>query len=220
LCLAHSNGIPRRRVHQVLELAGLAPVADTRIKGFSLGMGQRLGIASALLGDPGVLILDEPVNGLDTDGIRWIRDLLRDLAREGRTVFVSSHLMSELELTADHLIVIGRGRLLADTPMREFIERNSQAATLVRSPQWERLRRLLEGRGARVHPGPQGCWRVSGLDAATIGAIAATHQIQLHELAPRFSSLEEAYLRMTDRTVDHRASRRLDPHLTTTGEEG
>ncbi len=221
LCLAHSNGIPRRRVHQVLELAGLAPVADTRIKGFSLGMGQRLGIASALLGDPGVLILDEPVNGLDTDGIRWIRDLLRDLAREGRTVFVSSHLMSELELTADHLIVIGRGRLLADTPMREFIERNSQAATLVRSPQWERLRRLLEGRGARVHPGPQGSWRVSGLDAATIGAIAATHQIQLHELAPRFSSLEEAYLRMTDRTVDHRASRQLDPHLTTTtGEEG
>src|SRR5215203_244497 len=221
LCLAHSNGIPRRRVQEVLELAGLTQVANRRVRGFSLGMGQRLGIASALLGDPGILILDEPVNGLDTDGIRWIRDLLRDLAREGRTVFVSSHLMSELELTADHLIVIGRGRLLADTPMREFIERNSQAATLVRSPQWERLRRLLEGRGARVQPGPQGSWGVSGLDAATIGAIAATHQIQLHELAPRSSSLEEAYLRMTDRTVDHRASRQLDPHLTTTtGEEG
>jgi len=221
LCLAHSNGIPRRRVHQVLELAGLDPVADTRIKGFSLGMGQRLGIASALLGDPGVLILDEPVNGLDTDGIRWIRDLLRGLAGEGRTVFVSSHLMSELELTADHLIVIGRGRLLADTSMRAFIDRNSQAATLVRSPQWERLRRLLEGRGARVQPGPQGSWGVSGVDAATIGAIAAAHQVQLHELAPRSSSLEEAYLRMTDRTVDHRAGRRLDPHLTTTtGEEG
>jgi len=220
LGLAHSNGIPRRRVHQVLELAGLAQVADRRVRGFSLGMGQRLGIASALLGDPGILILDEPVNGLDTDGIRWIRDLLRGLAGEGRTVFVSSHLMSELELTADHLIVIGQGRLLADTPMREFIDRNSQAATVVRSPQWGRLRRLLEGRGARVQPGPQGSWQVSGPDAATIGAIAATHQIQLHELAPRISSLEEAYLRMTDRTVDHRAGRRLDPHLDVTGEEG
>ena len=158
LCLAHSNHIPRRRVQEVLELTGLAPVAGARVKGFSLGMGQRLGIASALLGDPGILILDEPVNGLDTDGIRWIRDLLRGLAGEGRTVFVSSHLMSELELTADHLIVIGRGRLLADTSMRAFIDRNSQAATLVRSPQWERLRRLLEGRGARVQPGPQGSW--------------------------------------------------------------
>jgi len=219
LCLAHSNGIPRRRVQEVLELAGLAQVANRRVRGFSLGMGQRLGIASALLGDPGILILDEPVNGLDTDGIRWIRDLLRGLAGEGRTVFVSSHLMSELELTADHLIVIGQGRLLADTPMREFIERNSQATTLVRSPQWQRLRTLLEGHGGHVQPGPQGSWRVSGPDTATIGAIAAAHQIQLHELAPRSSSLEEAYIQMTDRTVDHRASRRLDPHLTTTTEE-
>jgi len=220
LCLAHSNGISRRRVHEVLELAGLTQVADRRVRGFSLGMGQRLGIAAALLGDPGVLILDEPVNGLDTDGIRWIRDLLRGLAGEGRTVFVSSHLMSEMELTADHLIVIGLGRLLADTPMREFIERNSQAATLVRSPQWGRLRTLLEGRGAHVHSGPQGSWRVSGPDAATIGAIAAAHQIQLHELAPRSSSLEEAYIQTTSRAVDHRASRRLDPHLATTGKEG
>jgi len=221
LCLARSNRIPRQRVGLVLELAGLANVADTRVKGFSLGMGQRLGIAAALLGDPGVLILDEPVNGLDTDGIRWIRDLLRALAGEGRTVLVSSHLMSEMELTADHLIVIGQGRLLADTSMRAFIAGNSEAATLVRSPQWQELRPLLEARGAQVQSERTGSWRVSGPDPATIGAIAATHQIQLHELSPRFSSLEEAYLRMTDRTVDHQAGLRLDPYLTTiTGDEG
>jgi len=220
LCLAHSNRIPRQRVGQVLELAGLANVAGTRVKGFSLGMGQRLGIAAALLGDPGVLVLDEPVNGLDTDGIRWIRDLLRGLAGEGRTVLVSSHLMSEMELTADHLIVIGQGRLLADASMRAFIAGNSEAATVVHSPQWEQLRPLLEARGALVRSEPTGSWRVSGPAPATIGAIAAAHQIQLHELSPRFSSLEEAYLRMTNRTVDHRAGLRLDPHLTTTGDEG
>jgi ABC-2 type transport system ATP-binding protein len=140
LWLARSNRIPRRRVEEMLELVGLAPVASRRIRGFSLGMAQRLGIAAALLGDPQVLIFDEPVNGLDTEGIRWIRGLMKGLAAEDRTVLVSSHLMSEMELTADQLIVIGQGRLLADTTMQDLIEGNSQAATLVRSPQRERLR--------------------------------------------------------------------------------
>jgi ABC-2 type transport system ATP-binding protein len=140
--LARSNRIPTRRCDQVLELVGLDRVAGRRARAFSLGMGQRLGIAAALLGDPGVLLFDEPVNGLDTEGIAWVRALLRRLAAEGRTVLVSSHLMSEMELTADHLVVIGRGRLLADTTMVDFIRRSSRPATVVRSPQWERLRPL------------------------------------------------------------------------------
>jgi ABC-2 type transport system ATP-binding protein len=205
LWLARSNRIPRRRVGEVLELVGLAPVAARRIRGFSLGMAQRLGIAAALLGDPGVLIFDEPVNGLDTEGIRWIRDLMRRLAAEGRTVLVSSHLMSEMELTADQLIVIGQGRLLAATTMGDLIERNSQAATLVRSPQWERLRELLEGQDAQVQPDRQGSWRVLGPDAAAIGELAADHRIALHELTPRRSSLEEVYVQMTDTRVEYRA---------------
>jgi ABC-2 type transport system ATP-binding protein len=171
LWLARSNRIPQRRVGEVLELVGLAQVAAHRIRGFSLGMAQRLGIAAALLGDPGVLLFDEPVNGLDTEGIRWIRGLMKGLAAEGRTVLASSHLMSEMELTADQLIVIGQGRLLADTTMQDLIERNSQAATLVRSPQWERLRELLEGRDAHVQPDRQGRWRVLGPDAAAIGRV-------------------------------------------------
>jgi ABC-2 type transport system ATP-binding protein len=204
LCLARSNRIPRRRVGEVLELVGLANVARMRVKGFSLGMAQRLGIAAALLGDPGVLVFDEPVNGLDTEGIRWARLFMRELAAEGRAVLVSSHLMSEMELTADHLIVIGRGRLLADTAMREFIERNSQAVTVVRSPQWERLRPLLEGRGARIGSDPEGGWRVGGLDSGVIGDLAARYRINLHELSPRFSSLEEVYMRMTGDVVEYR----------------
>jgi ABC-2 type transport system ATP-binding protein len=207
LWLAQSNRIPKRRVDEVLELVGLAQVAGRRVGGFSLGMQQRLGIAAALLGDPGVLVLDEPVNGLDTEGIRWIRNLLKGLAAEGRTVLVSSHLMSEMELTADHLIVVGQGRLLADTTMQEFIRRNSQATTMVRSPQWERLRVVLEGRGAGVQPDLEGRWRVSGPDAAAIGELAAAHRIQLHELSPRFASLEEVYVRMTDTSVEYRAGR-------------
>jgi ABC-2 type transport system ATP-binding protein len=205
LWLARSNRIPRRRVGEVLELVGLATVATRRSQGFSLGMAQRLGIAAALLGDPGVLIFDEPVNGLDTEGIRWVRDLMRRLAAEGRTVLVSSHLMSEMELTADQLLVIGQGRLLADTTMRDLLERNAQAATLVRSPHWERLRELLEGQGARLQPDRQGRWRVLGPDAAAIGRLAADHGIALHELTPRRSSLEEVYVRMTDTRVEYRA---------------
>ncbi|HJW58903.1 MAG TPA: ATP-binding cassette domain-containing protein, partial [Actinomycetota bacterium] len=169
LWLARSNQVPRRRVGEVLGLVGLAPVATRRIRGFSLGMAQRLGIAAALLGDPEVLIFDEPVNGLDTEGIRWIRSLLRRLAAEGRTVLVSSNVMSEMELTADQLLVIGQGRLLADTTMQDLLEGNVKAATLVRSPHWAQLRDLLEGRGARLEPDGHGRWRVLGPDAAAIG---------------------------------------------------
>jgi ABC-2 type transport system ATP-binding protein len=193
--LARSNRIPTRRCEQVLELVGLDQVAGRRVKGFSLGMSQRLGIAAALLGDPGTLILDEPVNGLDTEGIAWIRALLRRLAAEGRTVLVAGHLMSEMELTADHLLVIGRGRLLAGTTMEEFIRRNAHTVTVVRSPQWERLRSLLEAGGASVEPDGAGRWRVLGPDAAAIGGLAARHQVQLHELSPRHPSLEEVYMR-------------------------
>ncbi|RAY14589.1 ABC transporter ATP-binding protein [Actinomadura craniellae] len=201
--LAHSNGIPARRVGEVLDLTGLTAAAGRRAGEFSLGMRQRLGIAAALLGDPAVLILDEPVNGLDTEGIRWVRGLLRDLAAEGRTVFLSSHLMSEMEQTADRLIVIGRGRLLADTGMREFIERHSGERCRVRSPEQVRLGGLLAARGADVRPDTGGL-RAGGLPAAEIGAIAAAHGIVLHELTPLLSSLEEVYTRMTETAVEYR----------------
>jgi ABC-2 type transport system ATP-binding protein len=203
--LARSNRIPGSRVEEVLELVGLAGIAGRRVKAFSRGMSQRLGIAAALLGDPGVLILDEPVNGLDTEGIAWIRALLRRLAGEGRTVLVSSHLMSEMQLTADHLLVLGQGRLLADTTMAGFIQRNARPSTLVRSPHWERLRPLLEAGAARVEGDGQGRWRVLGLDSAAIGDVAARHRIQLHELSPQHPSLEELYLRLTGSSVDHRS---------------
>ena len=206
LCVALSNGIPRERVDEVLEMVGLTPVAHKRVKGFSLGMAQRLGIGVALLGDPGVLILDEPMNGLDTEGIRWIRNLIKQLASEGRTVFVSSHLMGEMELTADHLIVIGRGRLIADTPMRDFIRRNSESFTLVRTPAGDEFKSVLERRGGRVQLDPQGAWRVSGLDTATIGDIAADQGIKLHELTPRFSSLEDVYTRMTQGRIEYQGN--------------
>ncbi len=209
LWLAHSNGIPRRRVGAVLEVTGLNRVAGRRVKGYSLGMAQRLGIAAALLGDPGVLVLDEPVNGLDTEGIRWLRGLLRGLAAEGRTVLVSSHLMTEMELTADHLIVIGRGRLLADAPMRRFITDNSRPVTLVRCPDLRRLRQALDTIGARIEPeGPDGAMLVTGPDAAGVGDLAATHGIALHELTPQLSSLEDIYTRMTADSIEYRAERR------------
>ncbi len=204
--MAAGSGIPRRRVDEVLAAVGLDPAtARRRTKGFSLGMGQRLGIAAALLGDPAVLILDEPVNGLDTEGIRWIRDLMKSLAAEGRTVFLSSHLMSELELTADHLVVIGRGRLLADAPMREFIEAHSRGQTLVRSPEAERMRELVEGAGGRVSLDARGGWLVDGLPTAEIGELARTHGLALHELTPRLSTLEEVYTAMAGGTGEYRA---------------
>ncbi|MFB4196632.1 ATP-binding cassette domain-containing protein [Streptomyces carpaticus] len=207
--LAASNRIPRRRVDEVLEMTGLDPAtARRRTKGFSLGMGQRLGIAGALLGDPRVLILDEPVNGLDTEGIRWIRELMKSLAAEGRTVFLSSHLMSEMELTADHLIVIGRGRLLADTSVREFIASHSRAHTVVRAAEGDadRLRDVLEGElRARVSLDAGGGWLVEGPGAAAIGELARERGLALHELTPRFSSLEEVYTAMAHTSVEYTA---------------
>ena len=208
LALARSNGIPRHRVGAVLDLVGLAPVAGRRIGGFSPGMAQRLGIAAALLGDPGVLILDEPVNGLDTNGIRWIRGLLTGLAAEGRTVFVSSHLMSEMEQTADHLVVIGQGRLLADTTVRDFIERNSQPVTIVRSARADDLARLLANAGADVWRDPAGpdgrsALRVTGIDPAGVGELAAAHGVALQELTGRFSPLEEVYVRLAGSSAEY-----------------
>ncbi|MGW0657486.1 ATP-binding cassette domain-containing protein [Streptodolium elevatio] len=206
LCLAQSNGLPSRRVDEVLQLVGITAVAKKRTRGFSLGMGQRLGIASALLGDPGILMFDEPVNGLDPEGILWIRNLMKALAAEGRTVFVSSHLMSEMEVTADHLIVIGQGRLIADTSMRDFIEHNSQAYTVVKSPQADKLVKLLTAKGGQVTPeGTEGALRVTGPAPAAIGDMAAEHGIALHELSPRFASLEEVYMRLTQHSVEYRA---------------
>ena len=196
--LARSNRIPDRRVDEVLGLAGLSDVTDRRAGGFSLGMSQRLGIAGALLGDPEVLLFDEPVNGLDTEGIRWIRDLMKRLAHEGRTVFLSSHLMSEMELVADRLIVIGQGRLLANTTISEFIDMNSQTVTLVRSPRAAELRSVLERLDATVDVDPSGGWRVTGVATAMIGEVSASSGIPLHELRSVRSSLEDAYSRLTE----------------------
>ncbi|CAN5690637.1 ABC transporter ATP-binding protein [soil metagenome] len=219
LWMSQSNGIPRARVDEVLEMVGLSQVASQRTKGFSLGMGQRLGIASALLGDPDVLLLDEPVNGLDTEGIRWIRDLMKGLAAEGRTVLLSSHLMSEMELTADHLVVIGQGRLIADTSMHAFIQHNSQAVTVVRSPEIDKLRMALARVGGRMQLDAKGGWRVSGPDAATIGDVAAAQGVTLHELTPRLSSLEDVYTQMTKSSVEYRGSERTKAQPVTTGRE-
>jgi ABC-2 type transport system ATP-binding protein len=210
LGLARSNGLPRRRVGEVLDLVGLAAVADRRAGGFSLGMHQRLGIAAALLGDPAVLLLDEPLNGLDTEGIRWVRALLRRLAADGRAVLLSSHLMSEMELVADHVVVVGRGRLVADTSVSDLVERHATAATaatLVRAAPDAAgaLRAALEAGGAQVAPDPGGGWQVHGPGAAAIGELARRHDIALHELTPRVSSLEDAYTRLTDASVEHRS---------------
>ena len=206
LFLAVSNGIPRRRVGEVLERVGLSEVARKRAGTFSLGMSQRLGIAAALLGDPGILLFDEPVNGLDPEGILWVRNLMRSLANEGRTVFVSSHLMSEMALTADHLVVIGRGRLIADTSVSEFVSGKGQARARVRSPRAEDLGRLLGQKGATVERGPDGTLVVTGLTAADIGDLAAAQAVALHELTPLQASLEEVFMEMTRDTVEYHAS--------------
>ncbi|NUP52179.1 MAG: ABC transporter ATP-binding protein [Catenulispora sp.] len=205
LALAATTGIPRSRVDEVIDLVGLREVARKRAGGFSLGMGQRLGIASALLGDPDTLILDEPVNGLDPEGILWIRNLLKDLAAEGRTVFVSSHLMSEMALTAEHLIVIGQGRLIADTSVAEFISRASSGSVKVRSPQAAELRELLAGPDVTVSSADEGTLTVEGLSSDRIGVIAAENRITLFELAPKEASLEEAFMELTGDAVEYRA---------------
>jgi ABC-2 type transport system ATP-binding protein len=201
--LAAANAIPRRRVEEVLGLTGLDGVASRRAGGFSLGMRQRLGIAAALLGDPGVLLLDEPVNGLDPGGVAWIRALLRSLASEGRTVFVSSHLMSEMTLTADHLIVIGRGRLLADTSVEQFVRQGSGDWVQVRSPDRDRLAQLLRDQGAAVEAGHPDSLTVRRAGAAAIGDLAARHGIALHELVTRQASLEQAFMDLTRDVVDY-----------------
>ena len=203
--IAASNRIGARRVDQVLAMVGLDGVAGRRVRGFSLGMKQRLGIAAALLGDPPVLLFDEPVNGLDPEGIHWIRGLLKSLAAEGRTIFVSSHLMSEMALTADHLIVIGRGRLVANAPIEEFVRQSSRNDVLVRSPAGGAFAGLLTQRGALVTAEPDGGLAVTGLDAAAIGEVASAHGITVHELTPRHASLEEAFMELTQDSVDYRA---------------
>ncbi|MFD0317338.1 ABC transporter ATP-binding protein [Streptomyces flavalbus] len=205
LCLAQSNGIPRQRVREVLDTVGLTAVARKKAKGFSLGMGQRLGIAGALLGDPRILMFDEPVNGLDPEGIHWIRNLMKSLAAQGRTVFVSSHLMSEMALTADHLVVIGQGRLLADTSMADFIAANSHSYVRVRSPQRERLLDVLHGAGITVVEAGGGSLEVDGDKAELIGELAAQHHLVLHELSPQRASLEEAFMRLTAESVEYHA---------------
>jgi ABC-2 type transport system ATP-binding protein len=203
LCVAQSNGISRRRVGECLDLVGLNGVARKRARSYSLGMGQRLGIATALLGDPEVLMFDEPINGLDPEGILWIRTLLRSLASQGRTVFVSSHLMSEMALTADHLVVIGRGRLIADSSTTELIARSSQGYVHVRTPDASGLATRLRAAGAVVDADAD-TMRVTGLESAAIGELAALDHIVLHELTPRAASLEEAFMELTRDSVDFR----------------
>jgi ABC-2 type transport system ATP-binding protein len=205
LCLAETNGIPRSRVDEVIGIVGLEDVARKRSKGFSLGMSQRLGIAAALLGDPDVLMFDEPVNGLDPEGIRWIRLFMRSLAAEGRTVFVSSHLMSEMEHTADHLIVIGRGKLIADCPIAEFTTEGTTLATNVKTPDRQLLAKAVTSAGGRLEQSEGHELTVRGLSAEQVGALARDHGILLHYLAPARVSLEEAFMELTADSVEYQA---------------
>ncbi|MGH9020352.1 MAG: ATP-binding cassette domain-containing protein, partial [Acidimicrobiales bacterium] len=200
--LARTNDIARGRVDEVLEMVGLTKVARRRVGTFSLGMGQRLGIAVAMLGDPGVLLFDEPVNGLDADGIRWVRQLLRRLAAEGRTILVSSHLMSEMAQTAHQVIVIGKGRLIADTSVEEFTSHGAQGSVHVRSPQLDRLTDLVRAAGATVEPDVDAV-TVRGLTAAQVGDLAAREGLTLHELAPRQTTLEEAFMESTEGDLEY-----------------
>jgi ABC-2 type transport system ATP-binding protein len=203
--LARAGGIDARRVGEVLELTGLGDVADKRAGGFSLGMSQRLGIAAALLGDPPVLLLDEPVNGLDPEGIRWVRTLMRNCAAEGRAVLVSSHLMSEMEATADHVLVIGRGRLLADMPMSEFRALGPGTHVRVVSPEPDRLGAALVQAGATLSTEPDGALHVVGIDNVTVAEVAARTGVLVHELTPQRASLEATFMEMTYDSVEYRA---------------
>src|SRR6266702_3914741 len=200
--LAQTQRLPRTRVDEVLDLVGLLEVADKRAGGFSLGMSQRVGIAAALLGDPQVLILDEPVNGLDPEGILWIRNLMKQLASEGRTVFVSSHLMNEMAVTADHLIVIGRGRLIADCPTEEFVTRGAKQSVRVSSPDARTLAGLLAAHGAEVEPAGVGVLVVAGMPAPRIAELAAQQGLVLYELTPQRASLEDAFMALTHGSVE------------------
>jgi ABC-2 type transport system ATP-binding protein len=215
--LAQAGGIPTSRVDEVLDMVGLTQVAGRKIGGFSLGMSQRLGIATAMLGDPDVLLFDEPVNGLDPEGIRWVRTMMRQLASEGRTVLVSSHLMTEMEETAEHVIVIGRGKLIADASMSDFMLQSASSHVRVISPQAGDLVHLLERAGATVSHGDDGVLLVTGIDAPAIGEIAGDHSIRLHELSPRRASLETAFMELTSGSVDYRSG--PDSHDTTMSRE-
>ncbi|MDQ0799151.1 ABC transporter ATP-binding protein [Arthrobacter sp. SLBN-112] len=203
LAMAATHGIPKARVHEVIEMTGLDAVARKKAGGFSLGMGQRLGIAAALLGDPQTLILDEPVNGLDPEGVVWVRNLVRYLAGQGRTVFLSSHLMSEMAQTADHLIVIGRGRVIADAPIRDIITGKGQARVRVRTDQPDRLYQLLAGRGASIEVPERELLEVTGLEPKAIAAAALESQVMVYELTPLTASLEEAYMELTKDDVEY-----------------
>jgi ABC-2 type transport system ATP-binding protein len=205
LCLAQTNNLPRKRVDEVLGLVGLSEVARKRSKGFSLGMSQRLGIAATMLGDPKVLMFDEPVNGLDPEGILWIRNLMKALAAEGRTVFVSSHLMSEMENTAEHLIVIGKGKLIADCTMNEFIARSSGAAVRVRTPSPDQLALALAAKGGQATADSDGTLLVRGLTTDAVGDIAFEQGIRVHELSVLRASLEEAFMELTADSVEFHA---------------
>jgi ABC-2 type transport system ATP-binding protein len=202
--MAATHGIGHRRVDEVIELTGIASVADKRAGGFSLGMGQRLGIAAALLGDPHTLILDEPVNGLDPEGVRWVREFVRHIAAEGRTVLLSSHLMSEMALTADHVIVLGRGRVLADAPLNDLVRSWTTEAVLVRSPELTRLVEVLAPEGVTTTLAEPGLAHIVGASAAVVGDVAARYGIPLHELSPRSGSLEDAYLALTDDATEYK----------------
>ena len=205
LALAQTNGVPRRRVSELIEMVGLADVAAKRVGGFSLGMGQRLGIASALLGDPRVVILDEPVNGLDPEGVLWVRNLLKTLAADGHTVFVSSHLMSEMALTATRLVVIGRGRLIADTTVEEFVSRAGGMSVTVRTPEVAEMRRLLRGPDITVTSDASDVLQVRGLTAEQIGLAAWQARLPVFELSTQRASLEEAFMQLTDDSVEFRS---------------
>ncbi|MFF1573824.1 ABC transporter ATP-binding protein [Leifsonia sp. NPDC058292] len=204
LAMAATHGIPKRRVAEVIGMTGLESVAGKRVGGFSLGMGQRLGIAAAMLGDPATLILDEPVNGLDPEGVLWVRQFARHLAGEGRTVFLSSHLMSEMAQTADHIIVLGRGRILADAPVQEILDGATSSSVRVRSPQIDALARAIQGADVSITGLENELVEVNGLSAAQIGEAAAQFGIVLHELSPINASLEQAYLALTQDEVEYR----------------
>jgi ABC-2 type transport system ATP-binding protein len=217
LFLAQTQGLPRKRVDEVLELVGLKDVARKRAGGFSLGMSQRLGIAAALLGDPQVLLLDEPVNGLDPEGVLWVRNLMKYLAGEGRTIFVSSHLMNEMAVTADHLIVIGRGRLIADAQTQDVIARSSSESVRVRvrTPQADRLTELVRSEGGSVTPVTEGqdtgALMIIGMPAARIGELAASGSVVLHELSPQHATLEEAFMELTAGSLEYGVHGPADP---------
>jgi ABC-2 type transport system ATP-binding protein len=215
--LAQTNHLPSDRVDELLELVGLTSVANKRAGKFSLGMGQRLGIAAALLGDPEILLFDEPVNGLDPDGIRWVRNLLKGLAREGRTVFVSSHLMSEMALTADEVVIIGRGKLISQTSIEDLLSQSTENFVRVRSPEAAKLKAALEEQGAVVALEDDGSLSVRGANEVAIGELAAKLPVVLHELAPQSASLEEAFMELTEDSIEYHGSTSSTGPINSTG---